>query len=215
MSQMSVATTVAKRSTVGTTRTSLRVVTPEAKAGSPWFAVLCGALLLFGLAAVLGLNTAMAQDSFDVAALEAESAHLADTEDALAHAINARSAPQALASEARDLGMVPSSTAAFIDIDKGTILGVATVAEMPEGFTVDAGSTATVDEQSSSTPSESKADDQPASEKGSSEQGENKSTTGSDASKAKERNADRRGGEGADNRPAAAETQPKADKQTD
>jgi hypothetical protein len=108
---------------------------------------LCIALLIAGLAAVLGLNTAMAQDSFQVSALEAESARLADTEDALIHSINARSAPQQLATEARALGMVPSSTAAFIDLEKGTVLGVATVAKTPKGFTVDAGSTATVDEQ--------------------------------------------------------------------
>lgn len=149
MSQMSVATTVARRSTPGSRRTSLRVVTPEERAGSAWFPVLCVALLLAGLGAVLGLNTAMAQDSFEVSALEAESARLADTESALVHSINASSSPQNLATEARALGMVPSDTAAFIDLEKGKVLGVATVAEKPEGFTVDAASTATVDEQSS------------------------------------------------------------------
>lgn len=149
MSQMSVATTIAKRST-GARRTSLRIVTPEARVGSAWFPVLCVALLLAGLAAVLGLNTAMAQDSFEVSSLEARSAELADTQAALEHSINTRSSPQNLASEARALGMVPSSTAAFIDLEKARILGVATVAEKPKGFTVDAGSTATVDEQTSS-----------------------------------------------------------------
>lgn len=150
MSQMSVATTVAKRSTSGARRTSLRVVTPEERAGSAWFPVLCIALLLAGLGAVLGLNTAMAQDSFEVTALEARSAELSDTQAALRQSINDHSSPQNLATEARALGMVPSSTAAFIDIEKGRILGVATVAENPEGFTVDAAATATVDEQQSS-----------------------------------------------------------------
>lgn len=150
MSQMSVATTVAKRSTWGARRTSLRVVTPEERAGSAWFPVLCIALLLVGLGAVLGLNTAMAQDSFEVTALEARTAELSDTEAALEQSINDHSSPQNLAIEARALGMLPNSTAAFIDIEKGRILGVATVAEQPEGFTVDAASTATVDEQKSS-----------------------------------------------------------------
>lgn len=150
MSQMSVATTVAKRSTTGERRTSLRVVTPEERAGSAWFPVLCTALLLAGLAAVLGLNTAMAQDSFEVTALEARTAELSDTHAALEQSINDHSSPQNLATEARSMGMVPSDTAAFIDIDKGRILGVATVADKPKGFTVDAASTATVDEQKSS-----------------------------------------------------------------
>lgn len=158
MSQMSVATTVAKRSTSGARRTSLRVVTPEEHAGSAWFPVLCTALLLAGLAAVLGLNTAMAQDSFEVTAMEARSAELADTQAALEQSINNHSSPQNLATEARALGMVPSDTAAFIDIEKGRILGVATVAEMPEGFTVDAAATATADEQTPSTDEKKKSD---------------------------------------------------------
>lgn len=149
MSQMSVATTVAKRSTTGARRTSLHVVTPEERAGSAWFPVLCIALLLVGLGAVLGLNTAMAQDSFEVSALEARTAELSDTRAALQETINSHSSPQNLATEARALGMVPNSTAAFIDIENARILGVATVAEEPEGFTVDAASTATVEEQKS------------------------------------------------------------------
>ncbi|WP_338751608.1 hypothetical protein [Janibacter alittae] len=165
MSQMSVATTVAKRSTSGARRPSLRVVIPQERTGSAWFPVLCVALLLAGLAAVLGLNTAMAQDSFEVTALEARTAELADTQAALQQSINSHSSPQNLATEARALGMAPSDTAAFIDIEKGQILGVATLAEKPEGFTVDAASTATVEEQTSSKTTsddgEAKASDEP------------------------------------------------------
>lgn len=140
MSQMSVASTVAKRSTQSSSRTSLRVVTPEERAGSAWFPVLCVALLLAGLGAVLALNTAMAQDSFRVGSLEAKSAQLADTEDSLTHSINGRSAPQRLAEDAGDLGMVPAGSAAFVDLEKSEVLGVATAAEKPDGFTVDAAS---------------------------------------------------------------------------
>lgn len=149
MSQMSVATTVAKRSTQGSRRRSLQVVTPEERVGSAWFPAVCVALLLAGLGAVLGLNTAMAQDSFTVTALEAESARLADTEDSLTHSINDRSAPQRLATEAGDLGMVPAGGAAFIDLDRSRVLGVATAAEKPDGFTVDAARTTAADESSS------------------------------------------------------------------
>ncbi len=154
MSQMSVATTVARRSSESSNRTSLRVVTPEERAGSAWFPFVCIALLLAGLGAVLALNTAMAQDSFEVGALEARSAELTDTEDSLTHSINGRSAPQRLAKDAGDLGMVPAGSAAFIDTENSKVLGVATAAEKPDGFTVDAAENANAD---AAKPSSSKA----------------------------------------------------------
>lgn len=146
MSQSSLATTVARRVPASRERASLQVVTPTDRTGSAWFPAACVALLLAGLAAVLGLNTSMAQDAFEVSALEARSATLADTEDSLTHTINDRSAPQRLATKAHRLGMVPAGSAAFIDTDKGTVLGVATVAKKPDGFTVGAAATTTADE---------------------------------------------------------------------
>lgn len=151
MSQSSVATTVARRAPARRERASLHVVTPADRAGSPWFPVACVALLLAGLGAVLGLNTLMAQDSFEVSAMEARSAALAETEDSLAQTVNDRSAPQRLATRAGELGMVPAGSAAFIDPDKGQILGVASVAKKPDGFTVDAAATVTADERSKET----------------------------------------------------------------
>ncbi|EKA62154.1 hypothetical protein ACWDHH_04885 [Janibacter hoylei] len=160
MSQSTVATTVARRTPARRERASLQVVTPADRSGSPWFAVLCVALLLAGLAAVLGLNTSMAQDSFKVSALEARSASLADTEDSLAQSINAKSAPQNLATRADELGMVPAQSAAFIDVDQGKVLGVATVAEKPDGFTVGAAATSTADEADKSSTSTKKTADE-------------------------------------------------------
>lgn len=149
MSQSTVATTVARRAPASRERASLQVVTPEDRAGSAWFPVVCVMLLLAGLAAVLGFNTSMAQDSFKVSALEARSASLADTEDSLAQTINGKAAPQSLAVRADELGMVPAHSAAFIDVESGKVLGVAKVAEKPDGFTVDAAATSTADEPSS------------------------------------------------------------------
>ena len=171
MSQMSVATTVAKRSTQSSRRTSLRVVTPEERVGSAWFPALCVTLLLAGLGVVLGLNTAMAQDSFEVTALEAESARLADTEDSLTHSINDR-----LATEAGDLGMVPAGGAAFIDLDKSRVLGVATAAEKPDGFTVDAARTTAADESGSGSSSDTSADKESSSSSGEKARDEKKKT---------------------------------------
>lgn len=163
MSQSSVATTVARRAPARGTRASLEVVTPTDRAGSARFPVLCFALLVAGLGAVLGLNTSMAQDSFEVTALEARSASLADKEDSLSQTINDRAAPQRLATEADALGMVPAGSAAFIDVDKGSILGVASVAKKPDGFTVGAAATATADQSSTSSSPSSKSTSEPSS----------------------------------------------------
>ena len=167
MSQSTVATTVARRAPASRQRASLQVVTPTDRAGSVWFPVVCVALLLAGLAAVLGFNTSMAQDSFKVSALESRSATLADNEDALAQSINSKAAPQRLAVRADELGMVPASSAAFIDIDKDKVLGVAEVSKASDGFNVGGAATSTADEPSASakakadkakSPTKSKAD---------------------------------------------------------
>lgn len=121
-----------------TTTRSLRAVPADEQVGSAWFPVCCVMLLLAGLAAVLGLNTVMAQDSFEVTRLETRSSVLADDHEALTHQIDARSAPQRLAEEAKDLGMVPATSPAFIDLGSGEVLGVAKPAEREAGLTVDA-----------------------------------------------------------------------------
>lgn len=146
MSQMSVATTVARRAPKGASRTALHVVRSSDRAGSAWFPVLCVSLLLAGLAIVLTLNTMMAHDSFEVGKLEDRSAALSDNQAALTEQVNARSSPQNLAESAADLGMVPSTSAAFIDVDQGKVLGVAEVAEAGDRINVGAGATTTTEE---------------------------------------------------------------------
>lgn len=139
MSQLSTATTIARRAPAkGSAARELRVLTAADATGSPWFPILVVALLVAGLAGVLALNTTMARDSFEVGRLEARSAELSDTREALVHEVDAQSSPQHLAERARSLGMVPADSAAFVDLTEGTVLGVAKKAKQPEGFSVDA-----------------------------------------------------------------------------
>ncbi len=158
MSQMSVATTVARRASKGSTRTALHVVRSTDRAGSAWFPVMCVALLLAGLTAVLMLNTMMAHDSFEVGKLEERSARLSDTEAALTQQVNSRSAPQNLAESAADLGMVPSTSAAFVDLERDEVLGVAKVAQDQDAINVGAGATATAKESSKTSDKDTKKD---------------------------------------------------------
>ncbi|MEO6019225.1 MAG: hypothetical protein ABIP45_03125 [Knoellia sp.] len=114
----------------------LRVVREQPQYGQPAFVAACLALLVAGLLGVLMLNTAMAKGSFVLGDLQATSNQLADSEEALNHAIDAQSAPDVLAKQALAMGMVPSTTAAFLRLSDGKILGVAEAADAKKEFTV-------------------------------------------------------------------------------
>lgn len=114
----------------------LRVVRTQPQHGQPAFVASCLALLVAGLLGVLLLNTAMAKGSFVLGDLQNTSNQLADSEEALNHAIDAQSAPAVLAQQALAMGMVPSSTAAFLRLSDGKILGVAEAADTKREFSV-------------------------------------------------------------------------------
>ncbi|PRY56081.1 hypothetical protein BCF74_12028 [Knoellia remsis] len=114
----------------------LRVVREQPAQGQPAFVGACLALLVAGLLGVLMLNTAMAKGSFVLGDLQDRSNELTATEEALDHAIDAQSAPSALAQRALGMGMVPAETAAFLRLEDGKVLGVASAATQQKEFTV-------------------------------------------------------------------------------
>ncbi len=115
----------------------LRVVPGRAgHPGNGLFAALCMALLVGGLIGLLMLNTSMAKGAFELHDLQATSGELKDTEVALTQAIDAQRAPDHLATRAARLGMVPASSAAFLRVGDGKVLGVAKPAEKGDGFSV-------------------------------------------------------------------------------
>ncbi|KGN36299.1 hypothetical protein [Knoellia subterranea] len=125
------------RSTARTARPRpLRVVREQPQQGQPAFVAACLALLVAGLLGVLMLNTAMAKGSFVLGDLQDTSNELSAAEEELNHAINAQGAPAELARRALDLGMVPATSAAFLRLSDGKVLGVAEVADTKKEFTV-------------------------------------------------------------------------------
>lgn len=90
------------------------------------FVVLVLLVLGVGLIGLLLLNTALQQGSFALDELEAETAQLRDRQAALAEDVAARSAPDALASRARDLGMAPAEEPRFLDLNRTGSLGPTT-----------------------------------------------------------------------------------------
>lgn len=98
--------------------------------------LVCLVMLLTSFVAVLLLNISMAQGSFVLGGLQQESSELADTQQVLQQALDAQSAPAALAERALRIGMVPASTAAFLRPEDGKILGVAEPAPDSTRFSV-------------------------------------------------------------------------------
>jgi cell division protein FtsB len=86
------------------------------------FVLLIVVLLAGGLISLLLLNAAVNQDSFTLGKLEKQTDQLTDEEQALQQEVDEYSAPGALDKRARELGMVPGGTPAFLS-PGGTVRG--------------------------------------------------------------------------------------------
>lgn len=121
------ARTAAARTAVerGTSAARGLVLVPPLRAGAPRapFVVLLGLLLSGGLAGLLLLHTALAEDSFFLQDLRNRSVALAAREQALEQQVAAEAAPRRLAARAEALGMVRSVNPVFIRLSDGTVLG--------------------------------------------------------------------------------------------
>ncbi len=108
----------------GQPRKPLRLV-PPLRTGAPRapFVVLLGTLLIGGLAGLLFLHTALAEDSFRLHDLKVRSAVLTDREQALEQQVALEASPRRLAAKAEALGMVRSENPAFIRLSDGKVLG--------------------------------------------------------------------------------------------
>jgi hypothetical protein len=87
------------------------------------FVVMVVALLVAGLAGLLFLHTALAEDSFRLHDLQQHSAALADREQALEQQVALDASPLTLTRRAQALGMVRSENPAFIRLSDSRILG--------------------------------------------------------------------------------------------
>ncbi|WP_406405516.1 cell division protein FtsL [Streptomyces sp. NBC_00879] len=95
---------------------------PSTAARTP-FVLLVVVLLGGGLITLLLLNSALNQGSFKLSELKRKTTELTDEQQALQRDVEDRSAPGALERRARELGMVPGGSPAFLDPD-GTVRGV-------------------------------------------------------------------------------------------
>ncbi|MDX6347560.1 MAG: hypothetical protein QOF84_2350 [Streptomyces sp.] len=98
------------------------------------FVLLIVLLLAGGLFSLLLLNSAVVKDSFQLNDLQKQTTQLTDEEQALQQEVDQYSAPDALDKRARELGMVPGGSPAFLAPD-GKVRGqadAATTEPLPE-----------------------------------------------------------------------------------
>ncbi|MEU4024850.1 septum formation initiator [Streptomyces anulatus] len=94
---------------------------PSTAARTP-FVLLVVLLLGGGLITLLLLNSALNEGSFRLSELKRDTTELTDEQQALQRDVDGRSQPDALERRARELGMVPGGSPAFLDPD-GTVRG--------------------------------------------------------------------------------------------
>ncbi|MET9484562.1 hypothetical protein [Streptomyces sp. NPDC006638] len=92
------------------------------------FVLLVVLLLGGGLIALLLLNSSLNEGSFRLSELKKQTTDLTDEQQALQRDVDDHSAPDALGRRARELGMVPGGSPAFLNPD-GTVRGVPEQAE--------------------------------------------------------------------------------------
>ncbi|WP_327119474.1 septum formation initiator family protein [Streptomyces sp. NBC_01341] len=95
---------------------------PSTAARTP-FVLLVVLLLAGGLISLLLLNSALNEGSFRLSKLKRETTELTDEQQALQRGVDSYSEPDALERRARELGMVPGGSPAFLNPD-GTVRGV-------------------------------------------------------------------------------------------
>ncbi|MFI5901384.1 septum formation initiator [Streptomyces cyaneofuscatus] len=102
---------------------------PSSAARTP-FVLLVVLLLGGGLITLLLLNSALNEGSFRLSKLKRDTTELTDEQQALQRDVDSYSQPDALERRARELGMVPGGSPAFLNPD-GTVRGVPRKATAP------------------------------------------------------------------------------------
>ena len=99
------------------------VATPRTTRSSMPFTLLCTLIVTVTLGALLFLNIQMSDASYEINRLQIQSQRLSEESQALAQTDERLGTPQELERQAREIGMVPVSDPAYIDLDTGEILG--------------------------------------------------------------------------------------------
>jgi len=134
-------------------RAGLRLVTaPERLRSRAALATVSLVLLAVGLVVLLVLAVSVQRGAYQMRQLRAETASLVEQRQGLAEEIAALQAPQALAAQARGLGMVAAPNLAVIRRSDGAVLGEAKPAPRPPARVVPAAPKPSATAKASATP---------------------------------------------------------------
>ncbi|MGP5251559.1 hypothetical protein [Brachybacterium alimentarium] len=110
--------------TAPTARPRLTVVAaPKTSGSSMPFTILCTLIVTATLAALLYLNIQMSDTSYEITRLQSQSQRLTEEKQALVETDERLGTPQELERQAREIGMVPVTDPAYIDLDTGEVIG--------------------------------------------------------------------------------------------
>jgi hypothetical protein len=90
------------------------------QANRKFFATFVSGVGILGLIILLFINTLLAQDAFELSHLKLEAKMVSDQKEAIAREIDRKSSPEALAHAATVLGMKPSDSPIFLNLNQDT-----------------------------------------------------------------------------------------------
>ncbi|MEJ6607986.1 MAG: hypothetical protein QNL07_01555 [Candidatus Planktophila sp.] len=93
-------------------------ISTKAQETHRFFAIFVSILTGIGFLVLLAINILLAQDAFTLSELKTEAKIVADQREAINRQIEAVSSPSALARQAKELGMRPSESPVFLNLDE-------------------------------------------------------------------------------------------------
>lgn len=112
-----------------TRRDQFKVISGQLKRAPIGYSIFVLTIPIIALLVVLVVNIVLSNRQYDMVELNSQLTNVTQSNEALAQELAQKSAPQSVAQQAADLGMVLPGTSASIDLATGEITGTATAAE--------------------------------------------------------------------------------------
>lgn len=110
-------------------RDQLKVISGQLKRAPIGYTVFILSIPVIALLVVLVVNIVVSNRQYELVELNSALTTVTQSNEALAQQLSQRSAPQSVAQQAADMGMVLPGTPASIDLSSGEVIGTATAAE--------------------------------------------------------------------------------------
>ena len=112
-----------------TRRDQFKVISGQLKRAPIGYSIFVLSIPVIALLIVLVVNIVLSNRQYDMVELDSQLTNITQSNEALAQELSQKSAPQSVAQQAADLGMVLPGTSASIDLASGEVIGTATAAE--------------------------------------------------------------------------------------